>query len=238
MIQVLTSKDNKHIKFAASLKEKKYRETSKMFLAETKKTLEMAILSNAVYEVFTTEYLDIPDDIPQFLVDEKLLAKLSSNVNPDGVVFIAKMQSKEVNEPHKILYLDEITDPGNMGTLIRTALAFSYDLVVASEKSVSFYNEKVVNSSKGAIFAIPVKIGKLSDYKGTHQIIVSNLSKKSTPLDEIEYKENFVLVLGNESRGISQEVRKLADLEVIIPISNIDSLNVSVAGGILMNKIH
>ena len=66
----------------------------------------------------------------------------------------------------------------------------------------------------------------------------SNLSKKSTPLDEIEYKENFVLVLGNESRGISQEVRKLADLEVIIPISNIDSLNVSVAGGILMNKIH
>ena len=60
MIQVLTSKDNRHIKFAASLKEKKYRETSKMFLAETKKTLEMAILSNAVYEVFTTEYLDIP----------------------------------------------------------------------------------------------------------------------------------------------------------------------------------
>jgi TrmH family RNA methyltransferase len=238
MIQVLTSKDNKHIKFAASLKEKKYREINQMFLAETKKTLEMAINANVVYEVFTTEYLDIPEDIPQFLVDENLLSKISSNVNPDGVVFIAKMESKEVKEPHKILYLDEVTDPGNMGTLIRTALAFSYDLVVASEKSVSFYNEKVVNSSKGAIFVIPLKVGKLSDYKGTHQIIVSNLSKKSTPIDEVKYQDNFVLVLGNESRGISQEVRKLADLEVIIPINNIDSLNVSVAGGILMNKIH
>ena len=238
MIQVLTSKDNKHIKFAASLKEKKYREINQMFLAETKKTLEMAINANVVYEVFTTEYLDIPEDIPQFLVDENLLSKISSNVNPDGVVFIAKMESKEVKEPHKILYLDEVTDPGNMGTLIRTALAFSYDLVVTSEKSVSFYNEKVVNSSKGAIFVIPLKVGKLSDYKGTHQIIVSNLSKKSTPIDEVKYQENFVLVLGNESRGISQEVRKLADLEVIIPINNIDSLNVSVAGGILMNKIH
>ena len=238
MIRVLTSKDNKHIKFATSLKEKKYREINQMFLAETKKTLEMAITANVVYEVFTTEYLDIPEDIPQFLVDENLLSKISSNVNPDGVVFIAKMESKEVKEPHKILYLDEVTDPGNMGTLIRTALAFSYDLVVASEKSVSFYNEKVVNSSKGAIFVIPLKVGKLSDYKGTHQIIVSNLSKKSTPIDEVKYQENFVLVLGNESRGISQEVRKLADLEVIIPINNIDSLNVSVAGGILMNKIH
>ena len=85
---------------------------------------------------------------------------------------------------------------------------------------------------------MPLLKGKLSKYKGTHQIIVSNLSKSAIPLDQIEAKENFVLVLGNESRGVSSEVRKLADTEVIIPINNIDSLNVSVAGGILMNKIH
>ncbi len=238
MIQVVTSKDNKHIKFAASLKEKKYREEHKMFLAETKKALEMAILANSIYEVFTSEYLDIPEEIPQYLVKEDLLKKISNNVNPEGVVFIAKMMDKEVKEPHKILYLEEITDPGNMGTLIRTALAFSYDLVVASDNSVSFYNEKVVNSSKGAIFAIPTKVGKLSSFKGTHQIIVSNLSKNSLPLNQLKFKKDFVLVLGNESRGVSSETRKLADEEVIIPIANIDSLNVSVAGGILMNKIH
>ena len=238
MIKALTSKDNSRIKFAASLKEKKYREEHKMFLAETKKTLEMALLANKVVEVFTTEYLDIPEEIPQYLVTEDLLKKISSNVNPEGVVFIAKMDEDEVKTANKILYLDEITDPGNMGTLIRTALAFSYDLVLVSENSVSIYNEKVVNSSKGAIFSIPVRKGKISDYKNEHKVIVSMLSKNAIPLEEVEVPEKFILVLGNESRGVSKEIRKLADQEVIIPISNIDSLNVSVAGGILMNKIH
>ena len=146
MIRVITSKDNGRIKFAASLKEKKYREMHKMFLAETKKTLEMALKKNLVSEVFTTEFLDIPEEIMQNIVPEDLIKKLSNNVNPDGVVFIAKMLEDEVNNPKKILYLDEINDPGNMGTLIRTALAFSYDLIVLSDNCVSIYNEKVVNS--------------------------------------------------------------------------------------------
>ena len=238
MIKAITSKDNGKIKFASSLKEKKYREENKMFLAETKKALEMALKANRVSEVFTTEYLDIPEEIPQYLVSEELLKRISNNVNPEGVVFIAKMDDSEVKSANKILYLDEITDPGNMGTLIRTALAFSYDLVIVSDNCVSIYNEKVVNSSKGAIFNIPVRKGKLSKYKGSHQIIVSMLSKKAINLDEVEVKDKFVLVLGNESRGVSSETRQLADIEVIIPINNIDSLNVAVAGGILMNKIH
>ena len=148
------------------------------------------------------------------------------------------MQECKISDPHKILFLDEINDPGNMGTLLRTALAFSYDLVVLSENCVSIYNEKVVNSSKGAIFQIPVVKGKLKDYKGTHKILVSNLSKNAVPLDEVELPEKFVLVLGNESHGVNKETRLLADQEIIIPINNIDSLNVAVAGGILMNKIH
>ena len=238
MIKAITSKDNGRIKFASSLKEKKYREENKMFLAETKKALEMALKANRVSEVFTTEYLNIPEEIPQYLVSEELLKRISNNVNPEGVVFIAKMDDSEVKTANKILFLDEITDPGNMGTLIRTALAFSYDLVIVSDNCVSIYNEKVVNSSKGAIFNIPVRKGKLSKYKGSHQIIVSMLSKKAINLDEVEVKDKFVLVLGNESRGVSSETRQLADIEVIIPINNIDSLNVAVAGGILMNKIH
>ena len=238
MIKVITSKDNQRVKFACSLKEKKYRKIHKMFLAETFKSLEMAILHHQVVEVFSTEYLNIPEEIPQNIVSEDVLKKISTNVNPEGVVFIAKIDDSEVKDANKILFLDDVSDPGNVGTLIRTALAFSYDLVVLSSNSVSIYNEKVVNSSKGAIFALPVREGKLSDYKESHKIIVSNLSKNSTPLDDVEVPEKFVLVLGNESRGVNAETRKLADQEVIIPIANIDSLNVSVAGGILMNKIH
>ena len=238
MLKVITSRNNERVKFAYSLKENSNRKKHQMFLAETFKSLEMAIANKVVVEVFTIKYLDIPEDIPQNLVSEDVLKKLSSNVNPEGVVFIAKMQESKVNDPHKILYLDEINDPGNMGTLLRTALAFSYDLVILSDNCVSIYNEKVVNSSKGAIFQIPVVKGKLKDYKGSHKILVSNLSKSAIPLDEVEVPEKFVLVLGNESHGINKDTRLLADLEIIIPIKNIDSLNVAVAGGILMNKIH
>ena len=238
MIKAITSKDNPRVKFAYSLKENKYRKTHKMFLAETFKSLEMALAQNLVVEVFAIEYINLPENIPLNLVSEDILKKLSSNVNPEGVVFIAKMDDKEVKEPNKILYLDEISDPGNMGTLIRTALAFNYDLVLTSENCVSIYNDKVINSSKGAIFAIPVRKGKLSDYKNTHQIIVSDLSKDAIDFNNLKLEKRFVLVLGNESHGVSKENKKLATNSVIIPISNIDSLNVSVAGGILMNKIH
>ena len=238
MIKAISSKNNERVKFAYSLKENKNRKEHKMFLAETFKSLKMALATNSVIEVFTLSYLDIPEEIPQNLVTEDVLKKLSSNVNPEGVVFIAKMNECVINDPHKVLYLDHISDPGNMGTLIRTALAFSYDLVVTSEDSVSIYNEKVVNSSKGAIFAIPVKVGKLSEFKDTHQILVTNLSKNAKNFEEVELKDKFVLVLGNESHGVGKEIIKLASEEIIIPIKNIDSLNVAVAGGILMNKIH
>ena len=238
MLKVITSRNNERVKFACSLKENSNRKKYGMFLAETFKSLEMAVANNSVVEVFALQYLDIPENISQNIVSEDVLKKISNNVNPEGVVFIAKMQENKVNNPKKVLYLDEINDPGNMGTLLRTALAFDYDLVVTSENCVSIYNEKVVNASKGAIFQMPVAKDKLKSFKGTHQILVTNLSKNAIPLDEVQVPEKFVLVLGNESHGVSKDIRSLADKEIIIPIKNIDSLNVAVAGGILMNKIH
>ena len=238
MIKAISSKNNERVKFAYSLKESKNRKLHKMFLAETFKSLKMALSANAVVEVFTLSYLDIPEEIPQNLVSEDVLHKLSSNVNPEGVVFIAKLNECKVSDPKKVLYLDHINDPGNMGTLIRTALAFDYDLIVTSEDSVSVYNEKVVNSTKGAIFCIPIKGGKLSEFASSHQILVTNLGKNAVDFNEVKLQERFVLVLGNESHGVSKENLKLASQEIIIPIKSIDSLNVAVAGGILMNKIH
>ncbi len=238
MLKVITSKENPRIKFAYSLKDKKNRLEYKMFLAESFKSLKMAIEHHKVVEVFTTSYLDIDEEIPQNLVSEDVIKKLSSTVNPEGIVFICKIEEVSLENPKKILYLDEINDPGNMGTLIRTALAFSYDLVVTSDKCVSPYNEKAVAASKGAIFALPIKKGELKDYKGSHKIIVSTLSNKAKYLEEVEVPEKFVLVIGNESHGVSKETRNLADLDVKIKIDNIDSLNAAIAGGILMYKFH
>lgn len=238
MIKAITSKDNSNVKFALSLKDNKNRKKYGLFLAEGKKALEMALLNKQVEQIFTTEWLDVDESINQFLVSEDIIKKLASTVNPEGIVFVSKVRDFEGQEFNKILFLDEINDPGNLGTLIRTALAFSYNAVITSENSCSIYNEKAINSSKGAIFSIPVFVGNLGDYKSTHEIIVSALEKDSVDFNEIEVPNKFVLVLGNESHGVKKSTLEIAKKKVIIPIANIDSLNVAIAGGILMSKIH
>ena len=238
MIKSITSKDNPRVKFAYSLKDNKNRKINGMFLAETYKSLEMALTHHQVLEVFTTSWIDIPEDIPQYLVSEEIIKKLSSNVNPEGVVFIAKMREYKGEKYNKILYLDRVSDPGNVGTLIRTALAFSYDAVFVSEDSCSIYNEKVINSTKGAIFAIPAFEKDITQIIDGHEVIVSTLDSDSEDLDNISHSDKFILVVGNESHGVRKEVIALANRKVKIQIKNIDSLNVAVAGGILMNEIH
>lgn len=237
MIKTITSKDNARIKFASSLKENKYRKMHKMFLAETYKSLEMALKHYQVVEIFATEWIDVPEDVTLNIVSEDILKKLSSNVNPEGVVFIAKMREYNEEKYNKILYLDKVSDPGNVGTLIRTALAFNYDAVFVSEDSCSIYNEKVINSSKGAIFAIPTFERDISKIIDGHDVIVSTLDKDSVDLENLDVPNKFILVMGNESHGVRKEVAELATKKVKIRIQNIDSLNVAIAGGILMNKI-
>ena len=102
MIKVITSKDNSRVKFALSLKENKYRKANKMFLAETFKSLEMALANHQVVEVFATEWLELPEEVQLNLVSEEILKKLSSNVNPEGVVFICKMNEYQGNYGHDV----------------------------------------------------------------------------------------------------------------------------------------
>lgn len=235
MIKVITSKDNARVKYAISLKDNKNRKANKEFLCESKKSLSMALEKNLVKEVFTLEYLDIPEDIKQNLVSEEVLKKISYSVSPE-VVFIASEVNNKPNKLDKLLYLDHISDPGNMGTLLRTALALGYDAVIISKDSVSIYNEKVIAASKGAIFSLPILFDDLSNYLD-HQIIVSSLSDDSLDIKSFKPNNRFVLVLGNESHGASKDIINKADVLIKIPMKDIDSLNVAVAGAILMYEL-
>ena len=236
MIKEITSNQNNKIKYAASLKLSKYRKENKEYLAEGKKSLELALKAGVVKEIYTTKKLPgIRDDIVQYLVNDSLLKKLSFTQNPEGVVFVCFMQDRKPKRLSKVVYLDHVSDPGNMGTIIRTALAFSYDAVMVSEGSCDVYNEKVIAASKGAIFCIPVINRELKDAKEDKKVIVSALSNKAKELSKVKPEKPFILVLGNEAHGVSEETLKLADEIVKIDIDNIDSLNVSVAAGILMH---
>lgn len=237
MIKVITSRDNPRVKYATSLKDNKERESHQEFLGESKKSLLMAIEANLVKEVFTYEALDIDENITQYLVNESVMDKLSNSKNPEGVVFIAKYPQFKKDNYRKILYLDEVNDPGNLGTMIRTALAFNFDAVVTSPKSVSIYNEKVLAACKGSNYLIPVFSKPLNEIKRDHKVIVTTLSDDSIDVNELDIKDNFILVMGNEAHGISKSIIDSSDIKVKIAINNIDSLNVAVAAAIIMHKL-
>ena len=202
---------------------------------EGKKALELALEAGLVEAVFTLKELDIPENIPQYIVNEEIIDNISFSQNPEGVVAVVQtLAEKSPAKMDKVVYLDNIQDPGNMGTIIRTALALNYDAIILSENCVSIYNPKVVSATKGAMFLIPIFSGNILDFKKGRTVIVSTLNEKSISLDDLEKPESFILVLGNEAHGVSEEIIANSDVFVKIPIANIDSLNVAVAGAILM----
>ena len=238
MIKYIESKDNNKIKHASSLKESKYRKEYGEFLSEGKKALELALISGNVKEIFTVKELNnIPSDITQYIVKEDLLKKISSTVNPEGIVFVSQIVERKPKRLNKVVYLDHINDPGNLGTIIRTALAFSYDAVIVSEGSCDPYNEKAVAASKGALFSMPILRGELDSFSQGKKVIVSALSEDAIDEKDLVNNEPFILVLGNEANGVSKDTLNKADVIVKIGIQNIDSLNVSIAAGILMNRL-
>lgn len=238
MIKEITSKDNNKLKHAASLKESKYRKEYQEFLSEGRKTLEMALKSGNVKEIFTIKPLEnIPNDIVQYIVKPELLKKISSSVNPEGIVFVNNIVNRKPKTFNKVVYLDHVNDPGNVGTILRTALAFDYDAIIFSEGSCDPYNEKVVAASKGAIFSLPILSGDLKEYAYDKEVIVSALSNRAIDIRKLEVPKSFILVVGNEANGVSDETMELASVVTKIDIKNIDSLNVAIATGILMDHL-
>jgi TrmH family RNA methyltransferase len=234
----INSKNNQKIKDACSLKLKKVRQEEGLFLMEGIKNLDLALKYGIVKTIFTSIGLPkLKQDIECYKVNEEVLNKLASSENPEGVVFVSEMNKpkKDKKDYHKIVYLDQINDPGNLGTILRTAVAFNYDAVILSKGSVDLYNEKVVAASKGAIFLIDAFTDDVNNYKDK-QIIVSTLDENSIPFSECDKPKDFVLVLGNESHGVSEPIIKMAHQLVKIEMNDIiDSLNVAMAGAILMN---
>ena len=237
MLEIL-SKNNQKIKDACALKMKKVRSEKRLFLMEGIKNFDMALKYGKVKQVFTTIGLPkIKQDVEAYRVNDEVLRKLANSDNPEGIVFVCEQLEprKDKKDYHKIVYLDQINDPGNLGTILRTAVAFNYDAVILSKSSVDLYNEKVVAASKGSIFMIDAFYDDINNYVDKYQIIASALDD-AVSLETVKKPKDFILVLGNESHGVSEEVLKLADTVVKIDMNDdIDSLNVAVAGGILMN---
>ena len=154
------------------------------------------------------------------------------------MIFLVSYPSFKRDFKEKLIFLDGVQDPGNVGTILRTALAFSYSGVILSNDCASIYSQKVISASKGSIFHLPIyEDVSLEELKEMgYEIIVTALNN-SIDYNEIKPNGKFVLVFGNEGQGVSENSLNLASKIVKIDISSkVESLNVAIAAGILMER--
>lgn len=233
---MIESVNNERIKEFSKLNMKKYRDETGMFIVEGEHLVEEALKYMEVVEVFS---LDGRENTTQ--VSESVMAKLSDLKSVPPI--IAVLKKKENNIPNgNILVLDNIQDPGNLGTIIRSAKAFDFKAIVLSEDSVDEYNSKVIRASEGMMFSTNIVRRNLSEFlpdiKNNYDILTTDVNGGEN-ISDFKSEWNIALIMGNEGNGVRPEIAALADKKIYIPMSDgVESLNVGVAASILMYEIN
>lgn len=235
---MIDSLDNKKIKEITSLKIKKYRDQYGLFLVEGKHLVDEAKKSGLLEEVILLD--DEYDFDKKLIVSEKVMKKLSFQDSIPSIMGVCKIKDSKLIGS-KYLLLDGIQDPGNLGTIIRSSLAFGVDTIVLSKDSVDLYNDKVIRSTQGMIFHINIIRCDLEEVinkiKGDIKIIGTSLGD-STPLRSIDKLERYALIVGNEGNGVKKEILDLCDDIVRIEMNkDVESLNVGVATSIILYEM-
>lgn len=243
-MKIINSINNIHIKELNKLKDKKYRDLTKSFVIEGFHMIEMA--KEYLIELLVLDSSYVPSDISLNLVtivNEDIIKKLSSTISPQPIIGICKYKNEDIKIGTKILMLDDIQDPGNLGALTRTALAFGFETIVVTENTVDMYNDKVIRASQGAIFEIDIIkkdiINYIKELKKLGYKIFGTCVDNGIDFQKMPLSSKYVLILGNEGNGISNNVLELIDNRVHILMSEkIESLNVNVAGAIIMQHLY
>lgn len=240
---LITSVHNEHIKELARLKEKKYRDETRTFLVETKHLVLEAFKAGLIKELILEQNEIFPLDVPTLYVSKEVLKKLSSMESPSNVM--AVVNQREVAEIYgeKILILDRIQDPGNLGTIIRSSVAFNIDTIICSKDTVDVYNPKVVRASQGMMFHIPIIVREtanvINELKKLDYKIVGTKVTNGKDVRKSAIYSHFALVIGNEGQGISRNIEELCDEYLYIRMNEkCESLNAGVAASILLYEIN
>ncbi len=251
MILNIKSSKNDKVKYFKNLKQKKYRteeytvegKKSVLEALNSKKTVTSLILSESFFNVLD---FPLPDHLPSYILPDSILAQVSSTDTPSGIIAtlkIEKLTDFTPNPEKAYVYCDKISDPGNLGTIIRTADAAGFGGVLLSPECCDLYNPKTVRSSMGSFFHIDiiedVTVEKLKSIKDSGFSIFSGvLSDKTINYTDADMKKPTIIVIGNESNGVSQEVIDISTELIKIPIlGSAESLNASIAAAIIMYEV-
>lgn len=237
----IESLQNPKVKEWSKLKEKKYRDLNNLFLIEGDHLLNEAMVKGVVKEIISTDTLFDFNGIPFYEVNESIMKKLSNQVSGTNVICVCeKIEEKDING--NVCMLDNIQDPGNLGTIIRSAVAFNIDTIIISPDTVDLYNDKVIRSSEGMLFHINVVKKDLNlaidELKEKNYKIYGTNVENGTSLKEIEFNNKNAIIIGNEGNGVKKALQDKCDSLIYIPIiSACESLNAGVAASIIFYEM-
>ena len=240
---LITSLDNKKIKRYTSLKTSKGRKEEKLFLVEGMHLCYEAYKRDLLVDIIMLENTKLTFDYSEEItyVNENIMKKLSSLTTPTSVIGVCKIiDNKEIFGNH-LLILDDIGDPGNLGTIIRSSNAFGIDTIILSTNSVDIYNDKVLRSTQGMLFDMNIIYADLISLipllKEQGYVILGTDVNSGVDVRNINVSR-FALIMGNEGHGISEEVKRMCDKNLYIKMNNTcESLNVAVATSILLYEL-
>lgn len=231
---MITSLTNEKVKNLLKLHNAKNRQKEGLFLVEGPHLVKEAKMANVLVEAYT-----IKEQYEGILVSDAVMKKICQTDTVVPQIGVCKIKSDR-NISDRILFLDGIQDPGNLGTILRSAKAFGFDSIFLSKGTVDVYNDKVIRSSQGAIFKLSFLYGDklefIKEISKTHHVYSTNVVNGKTPKNVV-FPEKLVLILGNEGNGVSDEINNLMLDNLYIPMTEMESLNVGVAGSILMYEI-
>jgi len=251
-VQFITSKDNNTLKDIKKLREKKYRAENKKFLIEgfrfveeglkSKFNIDKIFVKESSFNKFKEKFSSYMESYSEntFVIDDNLFKGISGTENSQGVLAIVNMKDEEpFIEDGLYILVDKVQDPGNLGTIIRTAHSAGCKGIILSKGTVDLYNEKTLRSTMGSVFNIPIIHDENLSFVKTlinkkYNLICSSLQTDKN-FYEVNLVNNSIIAVGNEGNGISDEVMNIATSKVKIPmLGNAESLNVAIAASIMI----
>lgn len=232
-MEIISSKTNSKIKNLIKLKSQKEKDKTQQFLTSDlsiiKKANELGLLES-IYSINKLNYKN------NYLVTKEVMNKITDE---EAIGIVKYLPNNKINT-NKIIYLDRIADPSNLGKIILLAIKYGYKNIIISNNSTSIYNQKCLDIAKDNIFKVNFTYGDIktiNKLKEDGYQIVSTGLKSSILLDEVKIKDKHIIIFGNEASGVSSDILNISNIVIRIPIKNIDSLNVAVATAIILDNI-
>ena len=238
---IYSSVDNQKIKDIKKLNSKKYRDKTDLFLVEGEHLVLEAYKAGLLKTLILEENEIFPLDVETMYVTNNVINYISSLETPQLIMGICS-KKKEEEIGNKILILDGIQDPGNLGTIVRSAVAFNIDTIVLSKDTVDLYNSKSIRATQGLLFHINIISRDLKEFvinlKDENFKILGTRVTHGKSLKDIYKCDKFAIIVGNEGNGISDEMINLTDEFIYIDMNGVcESLNVGVATSIILYEL-